>query len=151
MKTKSFESLQELVYSGQFAHKQIEVTSIVDYTYLSPVQTELYKRLLTGLSYYTPEQLYAMNSSKKSKIFKKHEQAQKVLNIWKQELTNKITNNLLSGLFPASQLVKDIIADNTTSNNYTNTLSFKDLCITKTDIINKFIEKNLLPHNFAAL
>jgi hypothetical protein len=151
MKTKSFESLQELVYSGQFAHKQIEVTSIVDYTYLSPVQAELYKRLLTGLSYYTPEQLYAMNSSKKSKIFKRHEQAQKVLNIWKQELTNKITNNLLSGLFPASQLVKDIIADNTTSNNYTNTLSFKDLCITKTDIINKFIEKNLLPHNFAAL
>lgn len=151
MKTNSFEGLQELVYSGKFEHKQFPVTSIVDYTYLSPVQEDLYKRLLRGLEYYSPEQLYAMNSSKKTKIAAKHKRAQHVLNIWKQEMTNAITNKLLADIFPKSQLVKDFIGNSFTSKNFVNTLSFKELNINKSDVINKLISVNLLPNNFATL
>lgn len=151
MKTNSFEGLQELKYSGKFEHKQFPVTSIVDYTYLSPVQEDLYKRLLRGLEYYSPEQLYAMNSSKKTKIAAKHKRAQHVLNIWKQEKTNAITNKLLADIFPKSQLVKDFIGNSFTSKNFVNTLSFKELNINKSDVINKLISVNLLPNNFATL
>jgi hypothetical protein len=151
MKTNSFEGLQELVYSGQMEHKQFPTISIVDYTYLSPVQTELYMRLIKGLDKYTPQELYAMNSAKKIKIKKKHLQAQRILNTWKQELTNELTNKLLLSLFPKSKLVKDLTDGTFTSTNFVNTLSFKDLRITKADVINKFIQSNLLPHNFATL
>lgn len=151
MKTNSFEGLQELVYSGQMEHKQFPTISIVDYTHLSDVQTELYMRLIRGLDKYTPQELYAMNSAKKIKIKNKHLQAQRVLNTWKQELTNALTNKLLLGLFPNSALVKEMVDETFTSTNFVNTLTFKDLRISKADIINKFIETNLLPYNFAGL
>lgn len=152
MKTiNSLNGLQELVYSGSMEMKQFPTTSIVQYDVLSEVQNRMFKHVMVGLNLYTPEQLYAMNSSKKAKIFKRHKQAQAMLNIWKQELTNKVTNSLLAGLFPKSQLVKEIIEDNSTSDKFVNTLSFKDLNIHKTDLINKLIQENFLPKNFATL
>jgi hypothetical protein len=151
MKTNSFEGLQELVYSGQMEHKQFPTISIVDYTHLSEVQSELYMRLIRCLDMYTPQELYAMNSAKKIKIKNKHLQAQRILNTWKQELTNDLTNKLLLNLFPKSKLVKDLTENTFTSTNFVNTLTFKDLRISKADVINKFIETNLLPHNFATL
>lgn len=151
MKTvNSFDGLQELMYSGQMEMKQFPTTSIVDYTTLSPGQYRMFKHVMVGLDMYTPQELYAMNSSKKAKIFKKHKQAQVMLNLWKQELTNAFTTRLLSSLFPKSTLIAELNADNSTSTKYTNTLAFKDLGISKTDIINKLIQENFLPANFAA-
>ena len=93
MKTvNSFDGLQELMYSGQLENKQFPMESVVDYTILSPGQTKLFKHVLVGLEMYTPQELYAMNSSKKAKIFKRHKQAQTMLNLCKQELTNDFTN-----------------------------------------------------------
>ena len=152
MKTlNSFSGLQELMYSGQMEMKQFPTTSTVDYTTLSQVQFKMFKHVMVGLDMYTPQELYAMNSSKKAKIFKRHKQAQAMLNLWKQELTNNFTSRLLSGLFPNSQLIKELASDKSTSNKYTNTLAFKDLGISKTDIINKLIQENFLPKNFATL
>ena len=151
MKTiKRFYGLQELMYSGQMESKQFPTKSVVDYTTLTPGQYRMFKKVMVGLDMYTPQELYAMNSSKKAKIFKKHKQAQAMLNLWKQELTNAISSKLLSALFPKSQLIAELNSDNSTSSKYTNTLSFKDLGIRKTDIINKLIQENLLPVNFAA-
>jgi len=151
MKTvKSFDGLQELMYSGQMESKQFPTTSIVDYTTLTPGQYRMFKHVMVGLDMYTPQELYAMNSAKKSKIFKKHKQAQTMLNLWKQELTNAFTTRLLSSLFPKSALIAELNADNSTSTKYTNTLGFKDLGISKTDIINKLIQEKFLPANFAA-
>lgn len=151
MKTvNSFDGLQELMYSGQMEMKQFPTTSVVDYTTLTPGQYRMFKHVMVGLDMYTPQELYAMNSSKKAKIFKKHKQAQTMLNLWKQELTNNITTKLLSAFFPKSQLIAELNADNSTSTKYTNTLAFKDLGISKTDIINKLIQENFLPANFAA-
>lgn len=151
MNNTSLQSLEGYMYSGSFEHKQFPTTSAVDYTYLSPVQEDLYKRLLKGLSYYSKEELYAMNSTKKKKIQLKHIKTQHALNMWKQELTNKITNKLLSDLFPNSNLIKEITENSFTSTNFINTLSFKDLKITKSDVINKLIQVNMLPNNFATL
>jgi hypothetical protein len=92
-----------------------------------------------------------MNSAKKIKIKNKHLQAQRMLNTWKQELTNDLTNKLLLSLFPKSTLIKELTEGTFTSTNFVNTLTFKDLRISKADVINKFIETNLLPHNFATL
>ena len=152
MKTvNSFDGLQELMYSGQMEMKQFPTTSVVDYTTLTPGQYRMFKHVMVGLDMYTPQELYAMNSNKKAKIFKRHKQAQAMLNLWKQELTNTFTIKLLSSLFPKSALIAELNADNSTSTKYTNTLAFKDLGITKTDIINKLIQKNLLPANFATV
>jgi hypothetical protein len=149
-KVNSFDGLQELMYSGQMESKQFPTTSVVDYTTLTPAQHRMYKHVMVGLDMYTPQELYAMNSAKKSKIFKKHKQAQTMLNLWKQELTNAFTTRLLSSLFPKSTLIAELNADNSTSTKYTNTLAFKDLGISKTDIINKLIQEKFLPANFAA-
>ena len=151
MKTvNSFDGLQELMYSGQMESKQFPTTSIVDYTTLTPGQYRMFKHVMVGLDMYTPQELYAMNSSKKAKIFKKHKQAQSMLNLWKQELTNELSAKLLSAFFPKSQLIAELNANKSTSTKYTNTLAFKDLGISKTDIINKLIQTNFLPINFAA-
>lgn len=152
MKTvNSFSGLQELMYSGQLKEKQFPVDSIINYEVLSPTQQKMYKHVMVGLDMYTPQELYAMNSSKKSKIFKRHKQAQMALNIWKQELTNAWTNKLFSSWFPNSVLAQEIADDNSTSKNFINTLSFKDLGISKKDIINKLITENILPKNFAVI
>jgi hypothetical protein len=58
---------------------------------------------------------------------------------------------LLGTLFPKSQLIQELTADNSTSDKFVNTLSFKDLGISKVTIINKLISENLLPANFATL
>jgi hypothetical protein len=151
MKTEVYKNFQELVYSGKLTNKQFAETSIVNYDVLSPMQNELYKKVMFGLSIYEPAQLYEMNSAKKNKIVRKHKEAQETLNIWKQELTNQWTNVFLKNLFPKSKLVDDMVNDNSTSKSFMNTISFKELHITKQDIINKLIQTNILPYNFATL
>lgn len=152
MKTlNSFDGLQDMMYSGQLEIKQFPQQSIVDYTVLTPGQHKLFKHVMVGLDMYTPQELYSMNSSKKTKIYKRHKMAQTVLNLWKQELTNGITNRLLGGLFPKSALINSITSDNSVNKNFTNTLTFKQLGINKTMLINKLIQENLLPGNFATI
>jgi hypothetical protein len=150
-KLNSFNGLQEVMYSGQLETKQFPTVATVDYTKLSATQYKMFKHIMVGLDMYTPQELYAMNSSKKAKIFKRHKQAQTMLNRWKQELTNELSNRLLGTLFPKSQLIQELTADNSTSDKFVNTLSFKDLGISKVTIINKLISENLLPTNFATL
>ena len=152
MKTvNSFDGLQELMYSGQLENKQFPMESVVDYTILSPGQTKLFKHVLVGLEMYTPQELYAMNSSKKAKIFKRHKQAQTMLNLWKQELTNDFTNRLLGSLFPKSLLIQELTSDKSVSKNFINKLTFKELGITKNMLVNKLIHENYLPQNFATI
>lgn len=184
---KSFDGLQELMYSGQMEMKQFPTTSIVDYTTLTPGQYRMYKHLMVGLDMYTPQELYAMNSSKKAKIFKKNKLTQSILNLWKQEIMLNKTNSLaafvdtelvsftkqhkngpcaapnsftkemsiqknepLSNIFTTVALKKLLSIEVKPDPKFICTLSFKDLGISKTDIINKLIQENLLPANFAA-
>lgn len=188
MKTvNSFDGLQELMYSGQMEMKQFPTTSVVDYTTLTPGQYRMFKHLMVGLDMYTPQELYAMNSSKKAKIFKKNKLTQTTLNLWKQEIMLNKTNNLaafadtelvsftkehkagtcaapdsftkkvsiknnepLSKIFTTAVLKMLLSVDVKPDPKFTCTLAFKDLGISKTDIINKLIQESLLPANFSA-
>jgi len=141
MKTTS-----NLQYVGSFSTLQTEGTkAYVDYgTKLSPRQQELYERLMKGLKLYTPEELYAMNSTKKMRISRAHTKAQTLLNLWKQEKLIEMTNPILS-------LFKTVELPNDTDSGFLCTLPFHDLGITKKDIIVKFMEAKLLPSNYDEL
>jgi len=152
MKTERFNSLQGLMYSGKLEAKQFANESkVVDYGSLSKVQNELYKRCLMGLDYYTPQELYVMNSAKKTKIFKRHKAVQQSINIWKQKLSIEKTNAWLTALFPNSELISDICNDDSVSKKFINKLSFKELGIKRKEVIEKLIDEHFLPKNFATL
>lgn len=151
MKTERYNSFQELEYSGKLDKKQFPLQSVAKYESLSIVQNELYKRCLMGLDFYSPQELYFMNSAKKSKISKRSKLVQENLNLWKQELTNLKINTMLLSLFPKSNLIVDIVSNNETDKRFVNTLSFKDLSISKENVINRLIKYNFLPVNFATL
>lgn len=80
---------QNLVYRGSFSTLQTQGNSqymkhgAISFT---NKQNELYGRLLKGLKYYSKEELYAMNSKKKTKIKNANKKAQSLINLWKQEL-----------------------------------------------------------------
>ena len=145
--------MQDLHYVGSFSTLTSEVKPMMNYgapTY-TPKQNELYRRLLIGTNAYEKEQLYVMNSTKKNRIKKAHRKAQNALNLWKQELTILATNGLFMSLFPEANITKSLLEQSDTSQNFKNTLDFKDLGIKKEDIVAKFIELGLLPNNFATL
>ena len=146
--------IQNLQYVGSFSTLQTE--GRVKYmNYGAPTyterQNELYSRLLIGTKAYSPEELYAMNSTKKKRIRRAHKKAQDVLNLWKQELTIKATNGLFSSLFPDTEITKVLLSQSEPTPKFKNTMSFRDLGIRKENIIEKFLEVRLLPANFHSL
>jgi hypothetical protein len=114
----------------------------------SSYQNYLYKRALYGLSTITEQELATMCSKKKKRIQRVYLKGQQVINLHKQKLTNSITNLLFERLFPESPLAQFFISNSETDEKFKNTLNFKDLNITKDDIIRIFIEEGVLPKNF---
>ena len=116
-------------------------------------QNFLYKRAMYGLSVYSSEELERMRPEKKARIKKVHFRCQQVLNIWKQQICNEFTNKLLMRLFPNRALAqlffvthKDVIDPG-----FMNTLNFKDLGISKKQIVDKLIIEGVLPKDFYSL
>lgn len=114
----------------------------------SSYQNYLYKRALYGLSSITEQELATMCSKKKKRIERVYLKGQQVINLHKQKLTNKITNLLFERLFPESPLTEFFLSHTETDEKFKNILNFKDLNITKDDIIRIFIEEGVLPKNF---
>ena len=112
-------------------------------------QNFLYKRALFGLKIYTPEELQMMKKEKRARINKIQRKTQKVLNVYKQEVVNKLTNNIFQRYFPNSPITKALMGEfNFTDSEYVNTLDFKVLGITKEHIVNRLIHEKILPKNF---
>jgi len=112
-------------------------------------QNFLYKRALFGLKMYSPEEIAAMTDARKSRILKLHRRSQRVLNIYKQEIVNKFTNNLFTKLFPNSTITKALIGElNYTDPEFINKMDFKTLGVSKIDIVNRLIIEKILPKNF---
>ncbi len=117
------------------------------------VQNFLYNRALHGLSMYSKEEIAEMHWEKKKKILKYQRKTQKVLNLWKQEITNGIANEIFIRLFPTMEITKSLVnfygiqADE----EHVNILTFKDLNIKKENIIDKLISSKILPKNFKCL
>jgi len=188
MKLKEFKNLQEVMYQGSNTEKQFASKSFTDYTFMSKTQNEMYKKLIVGLSLYSKEDLYLMNSTKKIKIKKKHKEAQEILNLFKQEKLLEKTNALipvidhklneanlltktnksapnsychiikkiniggsLNEVFTLASLKQILSYQVQPDPTFLCSMSFKDLGIKKTDIVNKLIDNKLLPINFSEL
>jgi hypothetical protein len=117
----------------------------------SAYQNYLYKRALYGLDALEQKELATMCSKKKQRIINVYKRAQVVLNKFKQELSIQYTNLLFKTLFPNSPITDALLANSETDDKFKNTLTFKDLNITKDDIITIFIVEGILPKNFLSL
>ena len=117
----------------------------------SKYQNYLYKRALYGLNSLEKEEVSKMCDKKKYRINTVHYRAQKVLNIAKQKITIGYTNNIFKTLFPKAKFTQDLLQDDYVDTNFKNRLTFKDLLLSKDDIISIFIEQGILPKNFLSL
>ena len=114
-------------------------------------QNYLYKRALYGLDALTEKELAITCSKKKQRIINVFKRSQTVLNIYKQKLTIAYTNSIFKNLFPNTHLTQNILMCEETDEKFKNTLTFRDLNISKDDIISIFILEGILPKNFLSL
>lgn len=117
----------------------------------SVYQNYLYKRALYGLNALTEEELSTICNKKKQRILNVYKKTQSLLNTYKQKLTIEYTNSIFNTLFPKSKLTKELVIINDVDEKFKNTLTFKDLNITKDKIISIFIAEGILPKNFLSL
>lgn len=117
------------------------------------IQNKLYKEVLFGLSNFSETEIKAIPYKEQNRINKTHRHAQSILNIWKQELCNGIVNSLFKALFPKSPITKELTEEysNQIDHNFKNFINFKDLGISKKQIVDKLILHNVLPKNFFEL
>lgn len=114
-------------------------------------QNHLYKRALYGLSAFTQDELNTMCSKKKQRVNKVYMKGQNVINLYKQKVTNAYSNFIFKTLFPQSPLTQFLMETEETDVEFKNTLTFKDLGITKDQIVNMFVTEGILPKNFHSL
>ena len=119
---------------------------------LTEYQKFLYNRALFGLDVYVEEELKTMRWDKKKRIMKVNKRAQTVLNLWKQEIVNKLSTHFFTTVFPNTPITNNFIATtNETDPAFINRMSFKTLRITKNEIIAKLVNEGILPNNFYEL
>ena len=117
----------------------------------SRYQNYLYKRALYGLNSLTEEELCKTCSKKKQRITNVYRRAQIILNRFKQKIVMEYTNNLFQKLFPKSEITKVFNNYDNIDDTFKNTLTFKDLNISKEQIISIFMSEGILPKNFLSL
>jgi hypothetical protein len=114
-------------------------------------QNYLFKRALYGLKGVSQEELAAMCDKKKQRINRVYFKGQQVINLYKQRVTNFYSNLVFKQFFPDSPITEFLSNMTETDPNFKNTLTFKDLNISKDDIIKVFIKEGILPKNFMDL
>lgn len=148
---------QKVVYEGRLSSYQKYGTSFNKVQFerdpFNSYQNFLYKRALFGLSVYQKDELEKMHWDKKRRIEKVHERAQKVLNLWKQEMTNQWLGTILSTVFHHSSFVKELNEKfgSETDEQYISKVDFKSLGVSKQQVVEKLIQEKILPANFYQL
>lgn len=143
-------------YYGLLTEYQLHPPSIVNslsYAKLNPYQHFLFKRVLHGLKVYKPEEVRKLHWDKKRRITKVWKRGQREINAWKQMICNKKINAYLRETFkhsPLAQYIANIPAEETLDD-YTNTMTFRELGIAYEDVILKFMSLGLLPRNYLTL
>lgn len=137
-----YEHVQKIQLEGTKKYQSIETF------YLNPLQKDLFEKLVYGFSAYSKLELDHMSKSKKMRIKIDYTKAQRILNRWKQEIVNESIDLLFLRMFPKSKTVKQIVSEKGYDDNLECTISFKDLGISKKQVVNKLIEFGLLPENF---
>ncbi len=144
------ETVTQIQIFGTSRYQKTEQT--IDF---SPVQADLYQKVVYGFKAYSKEEMYSMSELTRINITVKYTKAQRILQRWKQELIFKSVDDFLMALFPRSETIKKMIQvqgylkdDNDTDANF---ISFEEIGISKKQIANKLIEFGLLPKNFYQL
>lgn len=114
-------------------------------------QNYLYKRALYGLDALSQEELATMCSKKRQRIINVYRRSQVVLNKFKQQVTIQYSNFIFKTLFPNAPITDFLLSETQTDDKVKNTLTFKDLGISKDQIIAIFIAEGVLPKNFLSL
>jgi len=146
---------QKFMYSGTLENYQLsnQIKNVMQYEYDSytPYQNYLYKRALFGLNSLTEIEINTICNKKKQRINNVYRKAQIVLNNFKQQVTINYSNFIFKTLFPNSPITDFLITETETDDKFINTLNFKDLNISKDDIICIFMQEGILPKNFLSL
>jgi len=146
---------QKFIYSGTLENYQLsnQIKNVMQYEYDSytPYQNYLYKRALFGLNSLTEIEINTICNKKKQRINNVYKRAQVVLNNFKQQVTINYSNFIFKTLFPNSPITDFLITEVETDDKFINTLNFKDLNISKDDIICIFMQEGILPKNFLSL
>lgn len=145
-------------YTGVYNDFKTMGTTISIRSSIHPIEKEyseyqdfLYKRIVLGLSMYTPEEVSNMHWQKRNRIVKVQKRAWKEINLWKQSRIIEITNKIFS-LFHHSPVANQLISDFSESDsNFDCKLSFKELKVNKDTVIDLLLAKGLLPANFHRL
>ena len=144
---------QSVNYKGKLSSKQLYAgKGVVEYEQdvFTPYQNLLYRQLLFGYEAYSKAELNSMSPQELKTIKFQYAKTQRVINIHKQKILNKRLSALLVPMFYNSSLVKEFCSD-FIDKKFFCTLSFKDLNISKKDIVSLLITNRLLPNNFYAL
>lgn len=146
---------ERYMYLGLLSEYQLQPEVIAQklvYTKLNPKQHFLFKRVLHGLNVYSPEERANLHWDKKRRIKKVWKRGQREVNAWKQVICNRYVQNIFKlfhnskdAQYLANYPVDDIDQD------YTNTMSFKELGVEYEDLILFYMNKGLLPRNFLTL
>jgi len=145
-------------YKGKFSSLQEFGNSYKGKTYtkyesdvFNKYQNFLYKRALYGLKMYDDSEINIMHWQKIKRIRKVNKRTQRIINIWKQELTNSYTTSFFEQIFPKSPITKGLQETNYTDPEFNCKLSFKDLGVKKENVIKKLHSEGVLPKNFYEL
>lgn len=133
-------------------NEQVEVSIDKDQKF-NAYQNFLYGRALFGLSVYSPDELNKMSWQKKREIVRLQKHTQRVLNDWKQEILSAQMSSLIYRLFSRSKLANELKENfaSISDPNYICKLEFRDLGLTKSDIVVKLIREGILPKDFTKL
>lgn len=112
------------------------------------IQRELYSQAVHGLKVVPNDVLMQMHPNQIREIKERHLRAKNVINNYKQEVSNKKVDSLLSKLFPKSPIVKQIISVKGTDSTISVNISLRDLKITQTMVAQKLVSFGILPENF---
>lgn len=121
----------------------------------TPLQEKIYSRTVLGFKAYTSKELSKMTEKQKLDIKLNFTLVHRMLKRWKQDLIFNSIDNLLLSLFPKSSVAKAFA--NTKGYLQSNeieeqdSLTFKQLNVSKKRIADKLIEHNFLPQNFYQL
>lgn len=145
-------------YKGRLSSYQVNGSSHqgrryqkVEYDSFNNVQNFLYHRALFGLSVYSQDEIKEMHWEKRERIKKVHKRTARVLNLWKQEIINHLTNSFFLRLFPKSPFVLELTSRKDIDPDFKCSLSFRTLNVTKKEIVDKLLLEGVLPHNFYEL
>jgi hypothetical protein len=150
MKTKK----EKFDYTGNLSDYQLNASNKVtnyEVDSYTQYQNHLYKRALYGLNAFTQQELATMCSKMKQRVSNVYLRGQKAINLYKQKLTVAYSNMLFKTFFPDSPITNYLLGEQELDVKHTNTLTFKDLNISKDDIITVFITEGILPKNFLSI